>query len=187
MLSAFPTSRWLFPVSIASDFLDSERRQKSARVMVMMMMVAAAAARTVPVLVSTTLLLALLLPPPHPLLSAPPALLARADPVAHSWRYVFPFFPAELDILVGHLRTTVTRLQEVLKQCEDMRDGEWEGDNGPLGVQMLSADEDDKASEDLDKAEDLDDSMEDKVERIVELREVISDLEDKIEECAEED
>ncbi|KAK7087743.1 uncharacterized protein [Littorina saxatilis] len=91
----------------------------------------------------------------------------------HSWRYVFPFFPAELDVLLGHLRTTVLRLEEVLDKCKDMAEGEWEGGDKGKEVMRLSADNDDNNGK----------NMEEKVEKILELRETVSELEDEIEEC----
>ena len=42
-------------------------------------------------------------------------LCPSAEAGHHSWRYVFPFFPAELDVLLGHLRTTVKRLEVELR------------------------------------------------------------------------
>ncbi|KAL8578764.1 hypothetical protein ACOMHN_045752 [Nucella lapillus] len=126
---------------------------------------------TLILLSSTTLLPLLLLPLPLSLAPGAEAMIGEG----HPWRYIFPFFPKELDILLGHLETSVVRLKDVLEQCEDMLEGEWEGEHGPLGVMQLSATDDDD--------EDSDDSMEEKVDRILELREKISELEDKIEEC----
>ncbi|XP_025092186.1 uncharacterized protein LOC112562848 isoform X1 [Pomacea canaliculata] len=91
----------------------------------------------------------------------------------HSWRYIFPFFPADLDILLAHLRTTILRLEETLEKCEDMVKGEYEGEDSVIGALRLSA----PAHNDTNKP------MAEKVERIHELREKIRGLEDKIEEC----
>ncbi|BFZ04489.1 hypothetical protein BsWGS_07527 [Bradybaena similaris] len=93
------------------------------------------------------------------------------DDENRSLRYVFPFYPRELDILIGHLQTEIYRLEESLKTCEEIIDGKHEAGNRVIDMY--------DSGDDIDVPSDRDD----KLELIAKFRNTIREKEAALEKC----
>ncbi|XP_055862908.1 uncharacterized protein LOC129922152 isoform X1 [Biomphalaria glabrata] len=86
-------------------------------------------------------------------------------------RFVFPFYPKELDILIGHLQTKLFRVTQSLDSCEQINAGNHEAGNYVIDIN------------DKGDVTELPSSRAKKLETITKLRKEIKEVEAKLDIC----
>ncbi|XP_059178652.1 uncharacterized protein LOC131957867 [Physella acuta] len=95
----------------------------------------------------------------------------KKDEVDTGNRFVFPFYPKELDILIGHLQTKLYRITESMGTCQEINNG-----NHEAGSYFINVYDDGGADSPPN-------GRISKLEKIAKLREEVKAAELKLEKC----